>query len=713
MPDLDHNAIAAMARGGMTDRDIIALLGRAFTESERKVADKARAVAKLQRITKRGERSANGPMTGAEKKRAFDQRKRMIERRAVEDPGRRSRLEKTPSLWLRHYMPAAFNLEWSVGHRAMIDGAIKAAKTGTGVAVAAPRGEGKTTVLRGICLYLVATGQARFPVMAGWTHRAATESFRIWLRMLHSSPEFAADYPELCQPFEESTHSARIKGLLWDDGEPCGAEVRSTDKALVLPGNVGAIAAASVQGDVKGLNVTLPNGEVLRPDILLLDDAQDPSRAENPTFVADVIDAIEKQWMCLAGPTSRITTMVACTVAAKGDVSEHFLSREGFVSVRVPRVTSWPQEWTEKGSASKALWDAWHAVRLEGIGDGDGGVAGRKFYRSNKPAMTQGMEVSWIERFDRKRKDPDAMYSAMVDFYRIGETAFASEYQNEPIVQGVTVYNLTPAIIQSRIDQERAPGVVPEWARFVVIGMDLNPSYAFSWAAIAFGDHLTAAVIDYGLFDENPLPIHNDVTETARVKALDLAMERACNMFSRKPYAPRLCVIDAGGAQFDVAVGFANASIKRVGLKCIAAVGRAAKFYRPNESSKVRIMGPHCHISRDERRREWVPWHADAVREISQKAWTGSPGAPGSMTLPRGYHRDFAEQICREQLRAKGEVGGRMVWDWTIQPGPHDYADAVSMAFMGAEFEGLRTGDEVTVQRARKKYSQADLSAGR
>jgi hypothetical protein len=321
--------------------------------------------------------------------------------------------------------------------------------------------------------------------------------------------------------------------------------------------------------------------------------------------------------------------------------------------------------------------------------------------------MIAGMSVSWEHRY--QDGDPDAMFAAMWDYYELGELAFMAERQNAPIKQGVTVYSLTPSVIMSRTE-DRPAGVVPDWARFVIVGMDLNPSYAYSWAAIAFGEHLTAAVIDYGLFAEDPLPIGNDVTETARVKALDLGLERACRMLAAKPYAVRLCVIDAGGAQFDAAVGFANAAVKRVGLRCIPAVGRNAKFYRPNESSKVRIMGPHCNVSRDERRREWVPWHTDIIRELSQKAWTGQPGSPGSITLPRGLHREFAEQLCRKQLRAKGEVGGRMVWDWTEQPGPHDFEDAVSMAFMGAEFEGLAAGGESMPVRARKRYSQADLT---
>jgi hypothetical protein len=603
----------------------------------------------------------------------------------------------------------------------MIDGAIKAARTGTGVAVAAPRGEGKTTVLRGICLYLVATKQARFPVMAGWTHRAATESFRIWLRMLHNSPEFAADYPELCQPFEESTHSSRIKGLVWADTfEGTGAEVRSTDKAIVLPGSIGAIAAASVQGDVKGLNVTLPNGEVLRPDILLLDDAQDPQRADNPTFVADVVDCIEKQWMCLAGPTSRITTMVACTVAAKGDVSEHFLSREGFVSVRIPRVTSWPEGWDEKGSQSRALWDAWHAVRLEGMKEGDGGAAGIAHYLANSKPMSDGMAVSWAERFDAARLDPDALYAAMVDFYHIGEAAFASEYQNQPLSQGVTVYALTSALIQSRVDKTRDLGTVPSWSKYTVSAIDLNPSYAFTWATTAFGEDSTPAVVAYGKHQSD---IAATMSEASYRMAIAQECERVYNRIRALGYWTDLYVFDAGGRQFDGvtdACAALNAKFKRelIPSRAIAATGRNWKFYSQFGRTVVDSGRRHeCHLCADVkggRKINWVAWNADYWGEVSQVAWTAMPDTPGACTLPRGRHQEFSDQISRQQLVRKGVgLSGKMEWIWNDRERhlPHDFHDAMAMCHMGAAFgASIGGGMEPVRKQAFRKRSVRHVS---
>jgi hypothetical protein len=74
-----------------------------------------------------------------------------------------------------------------------------------------------------------------------------------------------------------------------------------------------------------------------------------------------------------------------------------------------------------------------------------------------------------------------------------------------------------------------------------------------------------------------------------------------------------------------------------------------------------------------------------------------------------GHHRELADQICREQLRGKEEIGGRMVWVWDTAPGKHDYGDSMAMGYMGAAMLGIGTGGAGPVQRTRKKYTAADF----
>lgn len=645
-----------------------------------------------------------GPHTQSSTERSRTHRAAMkqIDRRKPESVLRRNRLEADPAAWLQHYMPGAFSLDWSKGHHAMIDGAISASRSGMGVAVAAPRGEGKTTVLRGVCLYLMATKVCRFPLMAGWTHKSAKAGFKLWLNALHLSPELHADYPELTQPFEESIHNGRLKTLEWSDtGAECGAEVNTVDRCIVLPDSIGAIAAASVQGDVKGLSVTLLDGSVIRPDLLLIDDAQDPKRAGNPAFVADVVETIEKQWMCLAGPQSRITTMVACTVAEKEDVSEHFLARPDFNGVRVARVESWPSGWDEKGSKSRSLWDEWHAELLDGLKDDkDSGLRGRRFYRANKDALTAGMKVSWSQRYDKERKDPDAMYSAMFDFYRIGESAFASEYQNEPLKQGATIYNLTPELIQSRADQDRPAFIVPDWSKVCIVATDCN-HYGLHSVSVAFGNDQTAAVPWYGCYDGITVPIN--APEQERRAIIFEMLVRHGKEIAELQCKPSLWIID-GGYEHDTIQKYARANTNKIGVQIVVARGYASDKYKPWGKNVIGRPREECHHA------QWplgngLAWNADYWREVSQRAWLGNIGSPGSCSLFAGNHREFCEQVARERLGEKLEGRMGFVWRWITPPGKHDYGDSMAMAYAGAAYFGIGSGrpDDRPVKKQQKR----------
>ena len=126
--------------------------------------------------------------------------------------------------------------------------------------------------------------------------------------------------------------------------------------------------------------------------------------------------------------------------------------------------------------------------------------------------------------------------------------------------------------------------------------------------------------------------------------------------------------------------------------------GWSAKHYRPWHKTRFGQAREQCHYAKLNAD-VWLAWHADYWREAAQKGWTGSAGAPGSCSLPGGNHREFAEQICREQLAGKGEIGGQMMWNWHTQPGAHDYGDAMAMLYALAAANGIGTGGNVNQQQ--------------
>lgn len=725
MPDLPQDKLAALATAGAPNRQIEAALGRQMTAEERAVVDRARL---LDRLRKRAKKEA-GPKSKADLMRIHRNRDRHIPYAAPtpEENKRRKRLEKDPAKWLSYYCPDRFPLPFGDVHRAIIKACIRAMTQGTSITVAAPRGFGKTAVLWGMSLYGVLTGLCRFPVVIGWKASAGAELLDQWLQALSGNERLAAAYPCQCGPFADSTASNRLKGILREvEPEPikAGCDVRKGRGTVLLPDVAEpemrtmpqcALAGASMNGSIKGLNIGLLSGESLRPDIVLMDDPQDEQTADSDLLVRKVIKKIDYGIRSLSGPRRRLTVMAAVTCVNIGDVSEHLLTRPGTEAIKTGQITQWPQGWDDDKSASRAAWDSWNDERLRGLENLDGGKRARAYYKANKAELSAGMAVSWRERYHAgdglRVGDPDAIYAAMWDFYDLGEMAFMAERQNQPIKEGVTLYNLAPKAICARTDPDRAPGDIPEWALRVLAQTDINPSYALTTAIIAFGANQRAAVIWYGT---HKMHAPQEWTDAEKKTAIMAELERHGRDLAALPCRPQNWMIDGGGSPENTAIDFAASAARICGIPAITAFGRAGKAYRhPMRKEAGIAVFEQAHIKRVSAGRQWVLWNADYWLEQAQRGWTGTIGAPGSCDLPRGNHREFAEQICEEQLKGKVELNGRWVYDWQRSPRPHDYGDCMAMGYAHAAIMGIGTGGQTETKPQRKRYTQAQLSGGR
>jgi hypothetical protein len=631
-----------------------------------------------------------------------------------EEDARRRKLEKDPAKWLAYYCEDRFPLPFGDVHREIITACIRAMTQGTSITVAAPRGFGKTAVVWGMALYGVLTGLCRFPVVIGWKASAGAELLDQWLQALSNNERLAAAYPCQCQPFQDSTASNRLKGILRSISpeEKAGCDVRKGRGTVLLPDvdegadpncliknprkmKQVALAGASMNGSIKGLNIGLLSGESLRPDIVLMDDPQDEQTADSEILVKKVVKKIDYGIRSLSGPRRRLTVMATVTCVNIGDVSEHLLTRPGTEVIKTGQITSWPDGWDDDKSESRKAWNAWNEARLAGLEKLDGGKAARKYYKDNKIELTKGMSVSWRERYHAgdglRVGDPDAIYAAMWDFYDLGEFAFMAERQNQPIKEGITIYNLTVKTITDRTDPTREPGVVPDWALRVLAISDINPSYAISSVVLAFGPDQRSAVLWYGT---HPLHCAKELTDAEKKSEVMNQLASHGRNLASLPCRPHGWMIDGGGTPENTVIDFGANSIRICGIPAIAAFGRGGKAYRHPLRKETGIT-PHeqAYTKRANASKQWVIWNADYWREQSQRAWTGTLGAPGSCDLPRGSHREFAEQIVSEQLIGKVELNSRMVYDWKHTPNvPHDYGDCMAMGYCFAAVQGIGTG---------------------
>ena len=610
-------------------------------------------------------------------------------RRKPEDAKRRKRLEKDPEAWLQYYFPNVFTLPFSDGHREIIHAIVSNDAQGKDTVVAAPRGEGKTNIMRYMTIYLVVTKRAKFPAMGGWQSRSASEAFSTWVIAI-TSERLVADYPEYFAPFAVSTHANRLPRLRWQgEDRPIGAAIKSKLMQIVFPDGLGAIAAGSLQGDVKGLNITTADGLSLRPDKLLLDDPQDVKRAADPKFVAETVEKIDKQWRCLAGPDKRISMMVACTIYAPDDVGETLGKRRNTVFVRIPRVVSWPVGFDKQESKTRQLWDRWFDL----YDDEKTRSMAFTFYRQNRAAMCEGFAVSWKYRYDKSKGDPDALFSAMVDYYTKGRDAFFSEYQNQPVVHETKYYELTPqCILKHQVDLHE--NEVPEDTVYAVLTTDINYSYGLTYEGAAFNREGRCHVFAEGVWCQEPLPVSaKNTNQEYRQRLVRKALEIFAAWVDVQPWKLDDWYIDAGGEQFDTVTSFCRAA-KKDGKLGRAMIGRAGKTYDPSVKTCVGRVRGRVYACFTRESGKWYCMDADYYKELGQTSWITPEGEPGSATIYRGSHRDFADQMCREVLEAKGVIMGRgartmVVYKWNTLPGKHDKLDTHAMAYAGAGYAGI------------------------
>jgi hypothetical protein len=470
---------------------------------------------------------------------------------------------------------------------------------------------------------------------------------------------------------------------------------------IIFPDSLGVIGSTTINGNPKGMNHSMTNGVTLRPDLVLIDDPQDRKIAKSPTLTAEAIEKIDADILGMAGPDKILPALMACTIDKKNDVPYYYLHHQEWDALCIPQIVKWPKD--------MELWKEWDMVRIDGEQRKDRGKAARAFYKTHKTALKEGMEVSWEERYDRKQKQPDAYYAAMYDFYKMGEATFMAIRQNDPVMKEHSIYVLTPQVIQSRA-VALAPGVVPDWAHVVIAATDVNPSYALTTAVLAFGPNQRAHVAWYGLFQSAPLPVPKGATEAETRRIVYDALAVHGRQIAGLPCRPNHWIIDGGGTPESTVIDLSANAPQICGLNTSCAFGRGYRNYRPTTKATYKIaVGEQFHRVIERRSRQWVIFNADYWREIAQRGWTGEPGAPGSCSLMAGRHGDFATQICREQLAGKDEVGGRTVWVWDTAPGPHDYGDCMTIAYMGAAMLGIGTAGQRVAQPRRREQRRCKV----
>ena len=260
---------------------------------------------------------------------------------------------------------------------------IVASEKGETDAIAAPRGEAKSTLVSQLfVLWCIVTGRKRYPVIVMDSIDQAYPMLEAIKAELEFNPRLLMDFPEACG-----------QGRVWQAG------------AIVTQGDVKVQVAGSGK-KLRGLR----HGPY-RPDLAVLDDIENDEQVRSPEQRDKLQSWVSKTILPLGGAGAKFDVVYIGTILHYDSVLSRTLANKMWRTARFKALLRWPDRLD--------LWDRWEET-LRNAGED----AADAFYQEHQTEMERGAECSWAAR---------PLLVLMKIRARDGHDTFDSEYQNDPV----------------------------------------------------------------------------------------------------------------------------------------------------------------------------------------------------------------------------------------------------------------------------------------
>jgi len=583
-----------------------------------------------------------------------------------QDRRRRGKCKNNPIAFCKTYFPNLFYNDFTANHKQIIREIHNRIKYGGKQSIAAPRGDGKTTITKALALWALLYGHIKWLVVVGANGvdaKAKLEDIKYFLEM---NDLLRDDFPEVCDPIRalegspqkanKQTYNGSPTNMLWSKEELRLPEIEGSPAsgAIITPRGVDAAIRGLVRGEK-------------RPDLVICDDIETRSSAESDTEIRKRGETILKDILGLGGQDRQIAVLLLCT-----RINEKCLATQYTDKTQKPEWNGIVQRWLEKWPSRPDLWDKYLTIRREGMADGD--LFARQamdFYKSNQKEMDCGVKVSNHNRFDANPcpdgspKEISSIQAAYNIIAGIGENNFSCEYQNDPPKdEAKETSNLTADIIQRRISG-LPRGVVPTGTELVTVGFDIGGRVAH-WVAIAWRSGLRGHIIDYGAEPINS-PLSN-LRDKENHKALDAAIIQTMLSWrdwafgsqapwieesTDKPRRPDAVMIDCGYRDKAIYRFVKSCADNRFhGVKGFGS-NQPQKYREPNSQGKQKAIGYHYWRGYQSGHRIWLN-HVDVDywKLHVQNAFMIPEGGASSLHVFGSdpyTHRTYARHIVAEQ----------------------------------------------------------------
>jgi hypothetical protein len=630
----------------------------------------------------------------ATRKRKVRNESARIEIPECRNPARRDACLADPERFMRTYFGDRYRLEFGKDHQFIIQSVVDIAARGGKQAIAAPRGRGKSEVVKGLLVYLVAAKLSRFLVAMAATTPLANRLFQDFKRKVATNDLLLDDFPEICWP---------VRCL---EGAPQRAARQHIDGKLtriVWAGNYISIAhvPGSTYGGVKmafsgldaafrGLNI---DGD--RPDLIVIDDPETKESAKSEMQIEDRETMLDQDIAGLVGQDSKMGVVITSTCQNCYCLSAKLTDpkqKPAYNGRRFGLIETWP-------TATEA-WDEYIAIRRANQQAGDKlGLGAVEFYRQNRAAMDAGvmMITDHVNQVEDDNGNPTIDSAIQQAFNKIADTslsAFKTEYQNDPDPQEQPeTVGLTAGRVASRISgflQKELPPIT----EFVTIGCDIG-KYLSYWVKIAWHGNAVGNVVDYGVI-ETP-----NMTTATDSKAVMAALLPALFDWRTDMVAEgRLdfCLVDSGDYT-DAVYEF----IRSVGgTPFAAAKGWDAGRFNMGKDAKDRRTFIEAYAAHQPAEKLWLynvnteHWKQWVHERFATKTFDDdqrfNDGTLSLYSAPaeRKRHNTYSHHIVAEERRDQFVPGKGLVRKWVVTSRNNHLLDATALACAAAGCLGVR-----------------------
>lgn len=661
------------------------------------------------------EQTTAEPTDEREKQRLRQSERRAKERDLVIPPPinveRRLRCIESAEDFMTEYFLSTFNEPFTVDRRSMLQAILDAAKHGKDIAIAGPRGEGKTKIAMYGALYLMVSGLSTFPLVIGKSQVKASNELDTIKDQLQQNEKLLQDFPEIGIPFKAvGAWSSRARM------QTCAGEytnIRLGSHMIVFP----TIKKEWLQGWPNDLQ-TVSNGQVMislgvdgpirgtnyrdaRPTLAILDDIESRESAQSDALIEANEMVIEKDVAGLGTGASRVSRVMLCTTQNRKCIAYKYTDtkqKPSWNGKRFRRMATQPDR--------TDLWQKYVELRKNKSDEDADARDATKFYLENRAEMDRGVVMSNKNSFDKRMaSDGEPMeYSAVQSYYNavadFGEESVATEQDNDPpATVGPEGSGITSGLVASRLNTfDRYQ--CPENTRCITCGIDVG-KYVCHYTITAWTKDAAGCVIDYGVQEvaDSSMSQHESSVEMNIYKSL----------LEFRDFILSLEITDAAGTKRQVNETFVDSGAytqavyeftKNTGGRHFTSTKGMSPYRQPAKPSESTRLGKELHSTYLIADNVWLhhlnsDYWKKFVHERFLSPTYDSNGMlrAGSLSIyhPAGtkQHYSFAQHVVAEEYVSEFKTGKGEKCYWMVHNRNNHWLDATAMAAAAAAKYGV------------------------